>query len=246
MADDFEDDSDDGGGGGGDDWLATFADMATLLLTFFILLFSMSSVDKKKFSESFSSVREAFGGAQMLHAQSESQVAKDAAGVMESVISKKEMIEEQRKSFNEMRTAISRTPLQNITTATFDDGIITLKVPAEALFDKGSEQLRPEAEPYLRALRDMFIKNRQQDINIKGYTDNSPLPKGARFKDNWELSSLRAVNVLRNLLDGGIEPVRLTATGLADLNPVAPNTTEANRALNRRVEFVLERRVGKE
>lgn len=245
MADEFNfDDNDDNESG--DEWLATFADMATLLLTFFILLFSMSTIDKQRFQESFSSVREAFGGAQMKNVDAEdAEISKNSSGMQSDIQNRKEMIEAQRSTFNELRSFIAQSILQDAVRATFDDGTITLSIPSDVLFEPGSESLNPEAEPYVRAIRDLLVKQRQQNINIKGYTDNSAIPDGARFKDNWELSSLRAVNVLRDLLHGGIEPVRLTATGLADLEPIAPNTTEENRRKNRRVEFVLERRVGK-
>lgn len=76
-------------------------------------------------------------------------------------------------------------------------------------------------------------------VNIKGYTDDSAIPEGARFKNNWELSALRAVNVLRWLVEHGIDPLRVTATGMGDLNPVfrtihqkiAQKTAELNFAL---------------
>ena len=95
----------------------------------------------------------------------------------------------------------------------------------------------------LRSLLNIFMQERDQTINIKGYTDNSPVPPGKRYKDNWELSALRAVNVLRWFVDAGVPIVRLTATGMGDLNPLFPNDTPENQARNRRVEFSLERQV---
>jgi chemotaxis protein MotB len=89
------------------------------------------------------------------------------------------------------------------------------------------------------------VKNKAQTINIKGYTDDLKPSSSSRYRDNWEISALRAVNVLRYYIEHGIESQRLTATGLGDLDPLMPNTNEANRSQNRRVEFVFERRVGK-
>ena len=78
-------------------------------------------------------------------------------------------------------------------------------------------------------------------INLKGYTDDVLPSPTARFRDNWELSAMRAVNVLRLMVELGLNPNRMTATGLADLEPLLPNTSPENRAQNRRVEFVLEK-----
>lgn len=226
------------------EWIVTFADVSMLLLTFFVLLFSMSTLDNQKFTESFSSVLETFGGSQMKHiAPMDAQ--KDAAPTP-TIQDIKALIESQRKVFNETRSFLSRTALENDVSASFDDGIITLRVPSEVMFGPGSVELRPEAIPFLLKLKDFFLKMRDQSISIRGYTDNSAIPSGSRFKDNWELSALRAVNVLRFMLAEGIELVRLTATGLGDLDPLLPNTTEENRAKNRRVEFVLERRASRE
>lgn len=226
------------------EWLTTFADLSMLLLTFFVLLFSMSTLDKQKFSESFSSVLETFGGSQLKHiAPPEAQKETPPSQMLEQL---KQMLEEQRQVFNETRSFISRSALENDVSAQFDDGVITLRVPSEVLFEKGSVELRPEAIPFLLKLKDFFLRVRDQNISIRGYTDDSPIPQNARFKDNWELSALRAVNVLRFMLAEGIELVRLTATGLGDLDPLLPNTSEENRQKNRRVEFVLERKVGRE
>jgi len=84
-----------------------------------------------------------------------------------------------------------------------------------------------------------------QRISIRGFTDDVPPSRNSRFKDNWEISSLRAVYVLRYLMQLGIEQNRLTATGLADLEPLYPNNSSENRARNRRVEIVLEKQVGR-
>ena len=242
MADDLLPDDDDEGGGGGEGWLATFADISMLLLTFFILLLSMSTLDVRKFKDSFSAIRDTFGGDAQKTIAFPDQSVPDKVS-LDMVLLHQEMIEQQKKTFNEIQTFLTQNAIDGKVKATLDEGTITLLVPSEVLFDAGSEDIKDAGVAFMRTLRDMFLKNREQDINIKGYTDNSPLPVGARFKDNWELSSLRAVNVLRELLNGGIEAVRLTATGLGDLNPLAPNNSEAERAKNRRVEFILQRRV---
>lgn len=242
MADDFSIDDDDEGEGGGESWLTTFADVSMLLLCFFVLLLSMSTLDTRRFKESFSSVRDTFGGS--MEKDIEFSAPPSVPKQVEDMVRMQEKLQqEQRQTFNEVRSFIVQRAVDQEMQASLDEGIITLRVPSEVLFDKGSEQIKPAGKEFLLTMRDLFLKTRQQNIDIRGYTDNSPIPPNARFRDNWELSALRAVNVLRELLEGGIEPVRLTATGLGDLDPLVPNTTEANKAQNRRVEFILQRRV---
>ena len=123
---------------------------------------------------------------------------------------------------------------------------IILRLPEGMIFTPETERILPAGLKTLNQLGDLFLIQHQQIINIRGYTDDRPPPPGARCKDNWEISALRAAQVLRHLLAQGIEPWRLTAAGFGELEPLFPNTTEENRAKNRRVEFVLERHLGKE
>ncbi len=223
------------------DWITTFADMSMLLLVFFILLFSMSRIDVKRFTDSFTSVRQALGD--KLNSQVGSKVGMEDGSLVESILMQKQLIISQRKIYTDIRTFLNRKGLEGVIGSVFDEGTITLKVPSWVLFDKGQVTMSPEGEKVLLKLKNIFIKRNDQTINIRGYTDDMPPPQGSRFLDNWEISAMRAVNVLRFYLKQGIEPSRLTATGLADLNPIVPNDTPENRALNRRVEFVLDKRI---
>lgn len=229
----------------GNKWLITFSDITLLLLAFFILLFSLSNLDKAKFMESFGSIKEAMGG------QTEALPIKDAAGATqgslhEEVKKRKEYIEAQRQTFNEIRSFLVQNGVEGKVGAVLEEGVITLRLPANVLFERESEKLSPQSEEVLKILVDIFIRRREQRIDIRGYTDDREPPLASRFKDNWELSAMRAVGVLRYLLAQGIESPRLTATGFGPLEPIMMNTTEENRARNRRVEFVLHRRVGEE
>lgn len=231
-----EDDSDD------QQWLTTFADLSMLLLVFFILLYSMSTIDTAKFSETFSSVTNALSG--KLDKISTSRITRDEAGVLiDQALMRRQIIESQRKVFAEVKTLQTTKGLEGLVSANFEDGVITLRVPGDVLFAPGRVTLSPKGQQVVSQLREFFIQHPDQEIKITGYTDNTQPSGRGRFKDNWEISAMRAVNVLRLLLKLGIEPARLTATGLADMNPLYPNTTPAYRDKNRRVEFVLEKRV---
>ncbi len=227
---------------GVDEWIVTYADMCMLLLVFFILLYSMSTIDLTRFTDSFTAVRQALG--EDSKAATHMRVEQEEGAIMESVLLQRQLIADQRKVYSEMRTFMNRKGLEGVIGAVFDEGVITLRLPSEVLFEAGKAKISPEGRKVLMQLKDVFIQRNDQNIDIRGFTDNTPPPEGSRFNDNWELSAMRAVNVLRILLDEGVEASRLTATGLADMEPIFPNSTEENRAKNRRVEFVLEKRVG--
>lgn len=233
---DFEEETDD------QEWLTTFADLSMLLLVFFVLLYSMSTLDTEKFSETFSSVTQALQG--KLDKVSTSKITREEAGVLiDQAMMRRQIIESQRKVFADVKTLQTKKGVEGLVSAHFEDGLIRLRLPSDVMFGSGEVTLSPRGKRAVVALKDFFIQHRDQEIKIIGYTDNTRPSSRSRFKDNWEISALRAVNVLRELLKMGIESTRLTATGLAYLNPLYPNTSDEYRAKNRRVEFVLEKRM---
>ena len=225
------------------EWMNTFADMSCLLMTFFILLFSMSNIDPKRFTDSFTSVKQTLGGKDK--ELSTAKVKQEEAAILDTVRLQKQLIESQRKVYSDVKTYMNRKGVEGIIGAVFDEGIITLRVPGNALFPSTEVELTPQGKEALNAIRELLIKSPVQIVNIVGHTDDIPPAPGSRFKDNWEISALRAVNVLRFFLQSGIDAKRLTATGLADLQPLFPNSSEENRAKNRRVDIVLQKKVGK-
>ncbi|BBD08103.1 OmpA/MotB family protein [Desulfovibrio ferrophilus] len=225
------------------EWITTFADMSLLLLVFFILLFSMSTIDQTKFTDSFLAVKVALG--QKEKELMTARVKTEEAAILDTVRMQKQLIESQRKVFSDVRTFITRKGVEGVVGAVLEEGKITLRVPGDVLFAPGQVELGPQGKKVIRTLKDFLAKSVDQHMNIKGFTDDVPPSRNSRFKDNWEISSLRAVYVLRYLMELGLDQKRLTATGLADLEPLYPNNTAENRARNRRVEIVLEKRVSK-
>ena len=224
------------------EWMTTFADLSMLLLVFFVLLYSMSTLDTEKFSETFSSVTKALQG--KMQKVSTSRITREEAGVLiDQAMMRRQIIESQRKVFAEVKTLQTKKGVEGLVSANFEDGIITIRVPGDIMFKSGDISLSPKGVQVLATLKNFFIQHKDQNIKVIGYTDNTRPGPNSRFRDNWEISALRAVTVLRELLKMKIESTRLTATGLAYLNPLYPNTTDEYRAKNRRVEFVLEKRV---
>ena len=229
-------------------WMATFADLVTLLLVFFVLLFSMSTIEVIKAKAVFGSLRDAFGGSKNPTEDfSGSMVSKEKDNTSLSVLElsriRQEILKTQENTFNAVRSYLSKKAVEGSVSAVLDEGTITLTIGDGLLFNPGEETLSEQAFTHLEPLLEIIRSNREMMVSIKGYTDNDEVPEGARFKDNWELSALRAVNVLRWFIENDINPLRITATGMGDLNPLFPNDTPENQAKNRRVEFSLERTI---
>lgn len=224
-------------------WETTLADMSMLLLTFFVLLYSMSSLDSKKFEQSFFSVRVALQdmggkGTGVKVLESDGGVFVDEVRLM------REMEQHQQQVFSDFNMYATQHGLQGIVGARLEAGKIVLQLPEAVLFPRGQAELTPEGRRAVAGLRDFFIQVPDQRVTVIGHTDAVPVAPGSRFRDNWELSTLRAVAVVRALMELGIGPSRLSAMGLADSKPLVPETDEASRARNRRVEFILEKTIG--
>ncbi len=238
-----DDDDEPKGPPGSPAWMATYGDLVTLLLCFFVLLYSMSVVDAKKFEATFSSVRDSFGGDQKENVKAPEVEVKEPSEMAEVIRMEQDMVEAQKEFYEQVRSFISQEAMEDQITALFDDGKIILRIPGDVLFSAGSEYISASANDVLYTLLQIFHAKRDQMINVKGYSDNTAVPAGARFYDNWELSALRAVNILRYYVNAGIGTHRIIATGMGELDPLAPNNTPENMAKNRRVEFVLEKDV---
>jgi chemotaxis protein MotB len=224
------------------EWLITFSDLTMLMLVFFIMLYAMSTPDEKKINTTLQAVTQALSGKESKLATS--TISREEAGIiMDQVMLNKQILAAQQKVFAEVKLLQTKKGLEGLVGAYFEDGLITIRAPGDVLFGRGDVNLTEKGKEIITAMKDFFVQHPDEVINIKGFTDDSMPPQGSRFKDNWEISSMRAVSVLRVLMQMGIEPKRLTATGLADLSPLYPNTSEEYRAQNRRVEFILEKRV---
>lgn len=219
------------------EWLMTFADLTTLLLCFFVLLFSISSVDNKKFLSIMNEVRINLGNAAPMMALEHKDVV-DGGDAVVNILSK------QKTVATELKEIISDEKLSNSTVVDMGDEGALLRVGGKVFFESGSAAINPKVHSALDKIVRMAQKNSAYHIDIKGHTDNLPISAG-KFLSNWELSALRATTVLRYLLEKGLDPDRLTATGYADTQPLVPNLTAENRSRNRRVEFLFKKRAKK-
>ncbi|HIA32335.1 MAG TPA: hypothetical protein EYN83_03655, partial [Nitrospinaceae bacterium] len=201
--------------GGVEPWMATFADMVTLLMVFFVLFYSVEKDNTEKFKSAIDMMVEEDGPDGLAKIMK----VMDATEVMQNL--------------KEMRDATLAAQAEE----TEEDRIV-LRVPGLNLFKKKSAKLTPEALNEI--VKIIKTKGKNHKIFIQGHTDDVPIHT-AKYESNWELSAVRATAVLRHFYDKGIDPEKLTATGYADTFPMVPNNTKEGRAKNARIEFVLEK-----
>ncbi|MCP4217916.1 MAG: OmpA family protein [bacterium] len=226
-------------------WIFTFADMMTLILTFFVLLYSMSKLEVKKFKAVMSAVQTSFG--EYAPAIDELKVSEDKKE-QEAESEKKgdkvdqAILEKKRaeKMLQDIQDFIAKKGLGKHIVASVENNNIILRLKDKTLFSSGSGDLNRKAQPILDDIITIVEKYYDFRVRIAGHTDNIPIAT-VRYPSNWELSAIRATKVLRYLIDGGVDTDRLTATGYGEILPLFPNDNPVNRSQNRRVEFVLEK-----
>ncbi len=216
-------------------WMVTYSDLVTLLLTFFVLLLSMANMDPVRFTEASSSLKDAFG----IH-QRPAHVEFSLPIIPTPPITKFSPIQNQltTKIHRRIKTQIDTSKLsQDIDVIKKDADTIILSINNSLLFASGESKVTPQAYPLLRYIADM-IRPLPMRLRIEGHTDKTE-NLGIKM-NNWDLSMARAASILRFLNKGDLLPLdRMGAAGYGSERPISTNMKEADRAKNRRVDFVL-------
>ncbi len=207
-------------------WAITFADMALLLLCFFIMLTTMRSNAVSEASQSTPTT-----GATIATTTATTTAMTTATGAPAAQSSADlAAVELSRRFSREIAEGWLRVNAQN--------SILHIRFGTGDAFDSGSDEITHRTVQLLDAIGETLATNDAR-IVVVGHTDDQPISTG-RFRDNWDLSSARAVSVIRELIQRhGIAPTRLEAKGYADTRPQAPNDSEWNRSLNRRIEIEI-------
>lgn len=218
-------------------WLVTYGDMVTLVLTFFVLLFAMSSVDAKKFEMMAQSLRGAFGVMSGGKSLQEGQAVfggqpAQYAGESESISSDVQQVARNLQSY------LRAEGLDKEVVVRIDQRGVTVSLSDHFLFDSGRAEIKPEGMRVLFKIAE-FIKDSVPAVAVEGHTDGIPL-RGGIYRDNWGLSAARAAAVVSYLQDrAGFDPLKLQAVAYASNRPLVPNDTPEHMALNRRVDLVF-------
>ncbi|NNF99220.1 MAG: OmpA family protein [Desulfobacteraceae bacterium] len=217
-------------------WLTTFNDLITLLMVFFVLIFSMSSLDNHKVGEFFNAMQSALG---LLEQGSQVQWGVDTVDNLKPLPTDPALepwepdeidivIESSLKELNE-ELGINATLTKKGATISLDDSL---------LFLSGKGDITGPGKQALLKIGKL-LAGTDMPIRVEGHTDNVPI-QTSQYPSNWELSTARAVNVLKFLVQhGNIAPERLSAVGYGAAKPMSANDTVVNRTKNRRVEIVL-------
>lgn len=225
-------------------WMSTFSDLVTLILVFFILLFSMSQLDLKKFqeiAESFKqrNVLDFYPSSIPLDYPSSSDDLMDEKGKQKGSGNRdgnsNDQLDELLLKINQY---IKDFKLDHVIVATRNERGIVLVLPEHILFNTGEAVLLESSFPFLNQVGEL-LKDIPNLVKVEGHTDSRPI-NTVKYPSNWNLSSARASSVIMYLIDEfGIEPERFVAIGYAETRPIAPNDGPENWQKNRRVEIII-------
>ncbi len=236
-----------------DRWLMTYADLITLLLAFFVIMYAMSKVDAKKFEQMSEKLQGEFNSSAEIPQAATTDLG---AGVLK--IGKLKLLAQRLESpsFGQLKHRVSLGPATNIPLSSgFDDTVrssdehnqftvemnergLIIHVLESALFLSGQAELQPQAQVLLDKIA-TEIRDLPNQIRVEGHTDSLPM-RSFRYPSNWELSAARATAVVRYFVDShDFAAARISALGYGEFRPLVSNDTPESRAKNRRVDIVI-------
>jgi len=217
-------------------WLTSFGDLMSLLLTFFILLYSMSTISLEKFYQVLKGLVSAFGGWSVVFEEGTLPEGRRINVPMENFYPKVEKYKELKKTLEEIKKELSKGGVWSDYAITGE--CLRVRVNTDRFFPSGSAELYPEAKDLVLNMC-LKLKAYSLPIEIEGHTDNMPISTHL-YPSNWELSIARATAVLKIFEETcGYPKEKLSAAGYGDTKPIADNSTSQGRTMNRRVEFCI-------
>ncbi|HEY3309104.1 MAG TPA: OmpA family protein [Desulfuromonadaceae bacterium] len=238
-------------------WLVSYGDLLTLMLAVFVVLYAMSQADKKKTEEVSRSIQSSFGMATAdssspkINVISSTQInpipdIKSALAVTPGSKARSGSWRTRPKAaepdFLQIKSSIEaflvKEGAQNKVNVELTRRGVVVSLKEAGFFNSGSAFLKKESEVILSAIAEA-LNRYSNTFRVEGHTDNVPIHSG-EFRSNWELSTMRATNVLHYLIDAsGISPESVSAVGFGEYRPITDNDTSEGRQKNRRVDIVL-------
>jgi len=230
--------------GEGGNWVATLADMFSILLIFFILMFAISTVDKKKFESVMQSINHALGGNVSFPSEPTTPLFPpdtDPAALLDSL---KRSVALEKQSFSTLRAQLDsfldEQRLRDRFLILDEDRGLVIIAQDMLMFDSGSAEIKEEIWESLRKIAEI-LKQIKNEIVVEGHTDDIPI-RSTRFSSNWELSVMRATNVIHFFVEQcGLDASRISAAGYAYFKPRYSLTSE-DRGKNRRIEVLIRKK----
>lgn len=213
-------------------WMTTYGDMVTLLLTFFILMFAMSSINEQKFLKAAASLAGALGVLE----KNISVIGEKSPAIGVTGVSREQL--DMLESLEMIAEIFQVEALQDVASVEIvGPGEAVVRMGDELLFEPGKAKLKPQALRVLEGIANS-IRGRTEKVYVEGHTDNEPIST-IQFPSNWDLSTARAVIVVRLFAERGIPPEQLAALGRGEYTPLESNDTLEGRRKNRRVELYI-------
>lgn len=227
-------------------WLATYSDTITLLMTFFVLLYSFSTIDANKFKLISSALQSVFSkqsGKSILQLNANNGELPMVGIPIQTTNIPGGNESDQMKENMEM--FIEQNNLEDVVEIKVDSRGYIFELKEKILFESGQAYLKEQSKPVLDAIT-KFISGVDNEIIIEGHTDNVPI-RNSKYKDNWDLSAARANTVARYFINTkGQDPTRFRPMGLGQYHPKVKNDTPEHRAQNRRVNILIVKESGME
>ena len=249
----------DEGGGHDERWIVSYADFITLLFATFAALYAISVTDEEKAKAFEASVQEALNASWsdkvVFKPIQSNPVFSDTspAGAPqrtfivaeERCIETAEDVEEkERKAYQiteELEEITEDEALAEDVTVEQRGEDVVISLLSAGLFSSAKADLQGEGAEMISTLASSLAEYKDIEVRIEGHTDDRPLLPGSRYRDNWELSSARATTVVNELVNKhGFDPEKLIVAGLGEHRPVADNETREGRAMNRRIDIVIQ------
>ncbi len=230
-------------------WMCTFADMVTLLMCFFVLLFAMSTIQEETFKELIQSIKSSLGVQQvpetgtregLMMAPGAPREAKEKKPEIQAVDELGGMVQKEVKEIvSDVKELIMFNKLGGQVQVEENENGAVITIADVALFKPGQAEISEKGLKIMEKVAKVLAQF-SYPIKVTGHTDNIPIHT-PKFASNWELSAVRASDVVRYFISTGIDPKLLSAEGHAEYRPIADNKTPEGRAKNRRVEIIYER-----
>ncbi|HEU4976380.1 MAG TPA: flagellar motor protein MotB [Baekduia sp.] len=242
-------------------WLLTYSDLITLLMALFMVLFSISSVNKSKFESLQHALQDAFsgrilpGGRSIKEAGGTDNISNPSPAAPQSNLepymgghpreARSAAQAKEQQDFQKLKQQLDAVAAQKglsgkIQTEVTPDGLHIRILTDDLLFDSGSATPRPQSRPLLDQMASLLGTQPDHQLVVQGNTDDVPI-HGSQFPDNLALSTARAESIVRLFAADGITPKRMTAAGRGQYHPIADNSSPAGRSINRRVEILVPR-----
>ncbi|MBI4346907.1 MAG: flagellar motor protein MotB [Elusimicrobia bacterium] len=208
-------------------WAITYGDLMSYLMIFFLFVYAFESQKPHEQAALLKAIQENFSG-KKVQAQEPPKPPPP--------------FEDELAAATELEQKLRLAKLQDVADVDSNDLVVRVTLKDKILFPSGSAELLPGAAKVLRDFAEV-VRPMPNDLMVEGHTDNVRISRKLPFKSNWELSMARSLSIIKHLVENeSLDPTRLAGVGYGEFRPLAPNTTEENRAQNRRIELTILRK----